>query len=283
MKNRFLLFTALAATVLSLSSCEKESEDKTRITYYPKYTFDYSDYVSLGDEFSPSFTAISKGVDVTNEIDVVITDIDGEVVSSVDTENPGIYTIYYTYSNLDDVKTEEVRTIYVYNPDLEISLEGEYEIDMDKSKYIPKDWTFNDAATEYNFSGKVSINFTEIQPGFYKCDDMLAKWYQEIRNYYEANNREYDFRASAIVFMDTKGDLTLLSSSVPAWGDALDYVKDGHYDVESGKLTYNVSYAGGIVKMDIEANQVRKVEEPSEDYKKGYEDGYEAGKNATDN
>jgi len=283
MKNRFLLLMALAASVVSLSSCEKESEGKTNITYYPIYEYDYTDYVSLGDDFTPFFTAQCNGQNITSEVEYEILDIEGEPVESVDTDNPGIYTINYVYTNSDNVKSVTERTIYVYNPDLEISLEGEYTIDMEKSKYIPKDWTFNEAADNYGFSGKVSIKFTEILPGFYRCNDLLAKWYDEIRGYNAANDGEYDFKAGAIVYLDANGDLTLLTSSVPAWGDALDYMDDAHYDAVSGKLTYNVSYAGGVVQMDIVANQIRKSTEPSEDYKKGYEDGYEAGKNESGN
>lgn len=113
MKNRFLLLIALAASVVSLSSCEKETENKTNVTFYPKYDFAYSDYVSLGDEFAPSFTAICNGKDVTSEIAYEILDIEGEPVESVDTDNPGIYTIVYQYVNADDVTDITERTIYV--------------------------------------------------------------------------------------------------------------------------------------------------------------------------
>ncbi len=257
MRNRFLLLIALAASVVSLSSCEKETEGKTGITYYPIYEFDYSDYVSLGDDFSPLFTAVCNGKDITSEVEYEILDIEGEPVESVDTDNPGIYTISYVYTNSDNVESVTERTVYVYNPDLEISLEGEYIIDMDNSKYTPNKWTFSEAAANYEFSGTVSIEFTEILPGFYRCNDLLAKWYDEIRGYNAKYEGLYDFKANAIVFLDANGDVTLLTSSVPAFGDALDSISDAHYDAVSGKLTYSLSYAGGVVKMDIVANQVR--------------------------
>lgn len=280
MKNRFLLLMALAATVVSFSSCEKESEDKTNITYYPAYDFAYSDYVSLGDDFSPTFTAICNGVDVTSEIEYEILDIEDEPVESVDTDNPGIYTIAYRYVNADDVVDVTKRTVYVYNPDLEISLEGEYIIDMDKSIYETNGWTFKDAADNYGFSGKLSIKFTEILPGFYRCNDLIAKWYDEIRGMTAKYEGAYDFKVGGIVFMDAKGDLTLLTSYLPAYGDALDYIKDGHFDAKTGALSYLASYYGEQIQWTIAANQVRESEEPSEDYKKGYEDGFEDGKKA---
>lgn len=246
---------ALAASVVSLSSCEKETEGQTYITHYPIYTFSYSDYVSLGDDFSPAFTATCNEKDVTNEIEYIITDINGEEVESIDTDIPGIYTIAYYYVNPDKVNTSTERTVYIYNPDLEISLEGEYIIDMDKTQYVSKEWSFTEAAENYGFAGELSIKFTEILPGFYKCDDLLAKWYQQLRGYYESNNREYDFRAGAIVFLDEDGNLTLLSSSVPAWGDALDYIKDAHYDATTGDLSYFVSYAGEVVQISVVAEK----------------------------
>lgn len=283
MKNRFLLLIALAASVVSLSSCEKETENKTNVTFYPKYDFAYSDYVSLGDEFAPSFNAICNGKDVTSEIAYQILDIDGEPVESVDTDNPGIYTIVYQYVNADDVTDITERTIYVYNPDLEISLEGEYTIDMEQSMYESKNWTFTEAALNYGFDGKVSIKFTEILPGFYRCNDLLAKWYDQIRGYNDAYDGQYDWKAGGIVYLDASGDIILLTSLLPAWGDALDYIENAHYDAKTGDLSYFVSYADEVVQMTIVAQQVREVEEKSDDYKEGYQDGYEAGKNESGN
>lgn len=259
MKNRFLLLMALAASVVSFSSCEKETEGKTNITYYPAYDFAYSDYVSLGGEFSPSFTAVCNGKDVTNEIEYEILDINDEPVESVDTENPGIYTISYRYVNEDDVEDITNRTVYVYNPDLDISLEGEYTIDFEKSIYklTDGDWTFTQAADNYGFSGKVSIKFTEILPGFYRCNDLLAKWYDQIRGYNDKYEGQYDFKANGIVYLDASGDIILLTSSVPAFGDALDYIENAHYNAATGDLTYFVSYAGGVVKMTIVAKRVQ--------------------------
>lgn len=279
-RNILNIAVAAVAAIMLLGSCDKESEGLTSITYFPSYDFDYPDYVSLGDEFAPTFTAICNGKDVTSDIDYVILDIDNEPVESVDTDNPGIYTIVYSYVNSDNYVNVAERNVYVYNPDLEISLEGEYTIDMELSKYVPKNWTFTEAADEYGFSGKITIKFTEILPGFYRCNDLIAKWYDEIRGLTALYEGAYDFKVNGIVYLNANGDLTLLTSKLPAYGDALDYIENGHYDAKTGVLSYFASYFKEEVQWTIVANQVRESEEPSEDYKKGYQDGFEDGKNA---
>lgn len=271
---------AAVAALMLLSSCDKESEGLTTLTYYPSYDFDYPDYVSIGDNFAPTFTAICNGQDVTGDIEYEILDIDDEPVASVDTDNPGIYTIVYSYVNPDNIVDITERSVYVYNPDLAISLEGEYTIDMEKSIYESGNMTFNEAADKYGFSGKITIKFTEILPGFYRCNDLIAKWYDEIRGLTALYEGAYDFKVNGIVYLNANGDLTLLTSKLPAYGDALDYIDNAHYDAKTGALSYFASYYGEAVQWTIVANQVRESEEPSEDYKKGYEDGFEDGKNA---
>ena len=56
------------------------------------------------------------------------------------------------------------------------------------------------------------------------------------------------------VSVDNDGNMDMLSSYVPGWGDGLDYLEDGKVDLQTGDISYNISYAGQIF-MDVVLNK----------------------------
>ena len=79
---KMFLGMALAASVVSLSSCEKETEGKTRITYYPTIELqgDETVYVNKGDSYvEPGYTSFLNGEDVSSQV-TVVSDVDENIL-----------------------------------------------------------------------------------------------------------------------------------------------------------------------------------------------------------
>ena len=51
---------------------------------------------------------------------------------------------------------------------------------------------------------------------------------------------------TGMVALNSDNTITLLSSYIAYWGDALDYINSSSFDPATGKLTYFASYAGQI-------------------------------------
>ena len=129
---------------------------------------------------------------------------------------------------------------FVYDPALTVSLEGTYTTDMSASLYGTQGKTYADYAPNYGYTGTPTITFEEIAPGFYNCSDLLAGWYAQVRGIGSRANM------TGMVALNSDNTITLLSSYIAYWGDALDYINSSSFDPATGKLTYFASYAGQI-------------------------------------
>ncbi len=231
--------------LVTLASCEKKvtTEDPSTVTYYVSFEMngDETMLVPLNTTFKdPGVVATENGVDVNDKVVVNITDAAGEEVSSIPTNAPGLFYVEYSAVNNDGFGASVERTVIVYDPSLTASIAGTYIADMSKSLYGLAGKTFADYAPNYSYTGTPVVHFSEIAPGFFQCDDLLGGWYAQLRGIGTRANM------GGIVALNADNTLTLLSSYIPYWGDALDYLDDSSYDPETGILTYFVSYAGQI-------------------------------------
>lgn len=225
MKNRFLLFTALAATVLSLSSCEKNSEGMTRITYYPTIELEGATtiYVNKGGEYiEPGYTSFLYGDDVTSQV---------QIKNDIDESTSGVYSVTYTtIKNEDGFGVSATRKVVVL--DFSDPIEGVYVVNSAVS--------FRDYdGTIANFKGNFEVLLISNGDGTYNISDLFCGWYDQGAGY----GSEYACNATmtisgAIVSVDPE------DASVPGFGDTIDELHDASYDVATGTLKYQADYAG---------------------------------------
>ncbi len=241
-----ILFNILICTgLVTLASCEKKvtTEDPSTITYYVQFELngEESMLVPVNSTFTdPGVSATENGVDVKDHVAVSMKNlVTGAEVKAIPTNTPGAYSIDYSAANADGFTVSASREVIVYDPDFAVSLAGTYDTDINQSIY--NDHPFSDWIVAKGYPGNsASVTFTEIVPGFYRCNDLLAGWYGQIRGY------GAKYYMGGIVILNADNSLSLVSSYIAGWGDSLDYIENAVYDPATGTITYDSSYAGQI-------------------------------------
>lgn len=243
--KKILLSILVCSGLFVLASCEKKvtTEDTSKVTYYVTFELegDASMLVPLNGAYvEPGFTATENGVDVKSKCEITITDADGAEFDAIPTDAPGFFTITYAAVNADGFPASTKRQVFVYDPTLTVSLAGTYSVDMAASKYGKAGKTYADYAPNYGYSGTPTVTFTEVAPGFYQCSDLMGGWYAQVRG--------IGARAAmtGIVALNSDNTITLLTSYIAYWGDALDYISNSNFNPATGQLTYFASYAQQI-------------------------------------
>lgn len=212
----------LAVVMLGLSSCDKESEGLTRITYFPIITLEGDSYmiVDKGSQFvDPGYKAELNGEDVTSQV---------TVNSNLDTSKSGVYSISYIVKNEDGFEATESRTVVVLNP--ADAIEGFYYTD-------PESYRLRDGAkTVYGSSFEILV--INNCDGTYSVDDLLGGYYCQ-RAGYGAN-----YNLGGTIAIDADGNVTALDSYLPGWSDGLDDFVGGKYDAATGTFSWDAQYAG---------------------------------------
>lgn len=247
MKKVFLYSMMLCMSALGFTSCNDDEDQLTdsRLTYYVNLDLqgDEMMLVPVGTAFvDPGCKATLAGEDFTSNVVI-------EGAEDVDVNKVGFYDITYSGVNKDGFSASVSRTVVVYDPSVTASIAGTYSTDMAASLYGTAKRTFADRAAAYgNTSECVGIKFTQYVPGIFYCNDLLGGWYEQIRAYGS------NYAMTGYVSLNPDNSITLLSSYIKGWGDGLDYIEDGVYDPETGKISYSLSYAGQIF-MDIVLNK----------------------------
>lgn len=213
----------LAVVMLGLSSCDKESEGLTRITYFPIITLEGESYmiVDKGSQFvDPGYKAELNGEDVTSQV---------TVTSNVDTSKSGIYSISYSAKNEDGFEAKASRTVVVLNP--ADAVEGFYYTD-------PESYRINSSGAKTVYGSSFEILIIGNGDGTYSVDDLLGGYYCQ-RAGYGAN-----YALGGTIAIDADGNVTALDSFLPGWADSLDDFVDGKYDAATGTFSWDAQYAG---------------------------------------
>lgn len=248
--KKYLYTLGLAMAVMGFTSCDGTQEEP-HIQWYPVVTLegDQTIYLEVGDDFTmPGFTAINTitGEDASKEVDVLIYDvIAGEYVDEVDTSGPGMYNVYYiSYASevqpAADYDMYKQRDIYVYDPTIETDISGIYNVNMEESIYLANGRTFADLAGVYGNVDSCTIQISQLLPGFFYVTDLLAGWYDQIRDYGS------NYAMTGYISLNSDNSITLLSSYIRGWGDGLDGMWDGEYDPETETISYEVWYVSQI-------------------------------------
>lgn len=243
MKKSLICLVALLSLALGFTSCQKDSKGLTDITYFAEITLegDETMVVGKGSTFvDPGFTAVMKGEDVTDKV---------QVTSDVDTSTSGVYTVTYSIVNADGFPAYATRTVIVL--DLADAVEGFWQVQVPPSQRIYQ------GGAPAAYKGAFEILIIKRDDGYYFVEDLMAGWYAQGAGYGD------DYAMQAIIDIDDAGVITLLASLVPGWGDEADDLIDGYYNAATNTITYTLLYAGVVegtttptIEFDVTLNKV---------------------------
>lgn len=220
MRNKLFTIIICALSVFILGSCSDSTEGYTRITYYPSLTLLGNQYISIplnGEYVEPGYEAELNGEDASDEV---------VVRSNVNSSAKGVYTVQYSIANEDGFSMEVTRYVIVSDPNYPV--EGGYLTDPVDS------YRSYDGIVPYGNSFLILI--WSNGDGTYKVEDLLGGWYAQRSGYGSA------YAMPGNISVDAEGNVTMLDSYVPGWGDEANYMADGNFDESTGTMFWILNY-----------------------------------------
>lgn len=208
-----------AVVALLVTSCgDKESEGKSRFTYYPTIELEGDTYLvwDKGTPFvDPGYVSTMNGEDVTAEV---------MISGTPDVNKSGIYTMTYTTKKNDDgFDASASRTVVVLDPNS--AVEGFYLTQPDSYR------TYN--GNEVAFGNAFEILVIDNGDGTLYVDDLFGGWYCQRAGY------GTKYAMGGTISLAADGTVGLISSLVPGWGDGLDDLTGSYAD---GVFTVDAVY-----------------------------------------
>lgn len=220
MKNYINNYIFLLLALFFFQSCEKDTTGGfTHITVYPVITIsgDNTIFIEKGKVFvDPGVDATLDGVDVTKDI---------VIKSNVDINKPGKYSVNYSMVNSDGFKVEQSRIVYIYDGSTSPLSSGIYAVQAGSNR--------NGSIA---FSGYPIVIY-QVSPGLFSISDYLGGYYDQRAAYGPA------YAAIGSFKLNSDNTMTLVTSSVAGWGDALTALANGKYNTTNGELNFTSKYA----------------------------------------
>lgn len=217
--KKYISLIAIALGLLG-SSCSKDTEGLTGVTYYPSIELDGPTYMmaTAGTPFEdPGFSATMQGEDITSEVNIS---------TNMDLQNPapGYYSIVYSAVNPDGFAASAQRYVLVADADDKAS--GYYTTTEDSN------------LNGSNFFGvnECSILVYGNGDGTYVISDLLGGFYAQVRGYGSA----YALQGEVEIADD--GTITLIDSYLSGWGDSANDLTDGYFDADTETMSWTCDY-----------------------------------------
>ena len=221
MKKNIFYIMALALLTFGFTACEKQSENKTKITAYAVIELEGEAFeiVALNSSYTePGYSAVMNGEDVTDQV---------VVTGAVDVTKSGIYTPIYTVVNPEGFAASASRKVVVIDPANPI--EGYWTVDPSSTR------TYKGTTTTFDSAFETLI--IDNGDGTIYVEDLFAGWYSQLYEYGE------DYNMNAYLSVAADGTLGLLKSLVPGWGDGANSI-DGKWDATAKTISYKMVYYG---------------------------------------
>ncbi len=219
MKSKIIYSILFVLAAILPTSCDKDTEGMTFITYYPSLTLEgnSSVLVNVGETYEEEgYYAELDGEDVTDEV---------IVTSAVDYSTPGVYSITYTIYNVDGFSASSTRSVYVVDPDNVATLYW--------GECVTPSATYTDAV----------IYITDNGDGTYLLDDIMGGFY--FSGVYPGYEPTYDFHAEVNFQINADNSITQVGE-VGSWyftsSVELGIANGSTYDPETGTITLYVTY-----------------------------------------
>ena len=218
-----IFFSALSlSAALLLAGCDKDTEGVTGITYYPSLSLDGDEtvYVDKGASYDePGFYAELNGEDVSDQV---------SVVSDVDTEVSGVYSVSYSLVNADGFASSVTRKVVVTDPNDPV--EGIYSVTPDSYRI------YNGATVAYGSSYDILVL---NQGDYYYFSDILGGWYDQRAGYGSA------YALECYASLEEDNSFSYIDSYLEGWGDSADSFT-ASFDPASMSISFETHYASVI-------------------------------------
>lgn len=223
MKKNILYTMLFAMVALLVTSCgDKESEGKSRFTFYPTIELEGDSYIvwDKGTPYvDPGYVSTMNGEDVTSQV---------TVTGSVNVNQSGVYNLTYTtMKNEDGFDASASRTVVVLDPNSEI--EGFYLTQADSYR------SYNGNDVKYGRAFEILV--IDNGDGTLYVDDLFGGWYAQRAGY----GTKYCMEGTISLADD--GSLSLVNSLVAGWGDSLVGLEGTYSD---GVFTLVAEYVSGM-------------------------------------
>lgn len=212
--------TYISLLLFILVACEKETEGVSSIFHF-ELKGEQTLLVPLGTSYDePGVVVTYKGEDVSGKV---------QVSGEVDAKTVGLYSVSYTYTNPDGIKTTRTRSVIVADPNVKTDISGKYKT-ADGTQRLRQ-------GTTTPYPG-FNVAITKIAPGFFEVSDFLGGYYEQRAGYGAA--------AAMKGYIQLKNDnsIVLLSSHINAWGDGLSSLDNATCTPETGLINWVAQYAG---------------------------------------
>lgn len=232
--KKFLYSFIMACALISFSACEDEtSQDPSVVTYYATLELE-------GDELlfwdmntpyvDPGYVSEMQGEDVTDQV---------VVSGNVDYTKAGIYNLVYTMTNKDGFSVTRSRTVMVSDPTPSPIESGYWTTAPGSYREL---YTYDDDGNVANttvtpYSG-YSIIILQLAPGRFYISDFLGGYYDQRAGYGSSYAMVGEF------LLNDDNTITPLRGTVAGWGDAMEDMRNGQCDPETGMVSFDIDYAG---------------------------------------
>ncbi|MBU3821875.1 DUF5011 domain-containing protein [Flavobacteriaceae bacterium XHP0103] len=142
--NKYINYFSLALVMLFMASCSEEAPIPSQITYYPTFDITGGQYIMV--ETGSTFTDPGVIANVGDGTVPVVTS------GTVNTDEAGLYTLYYSATNADGFEASSFRYVIVVDDPAAIAA--------------------NDLSGTYSV-GTRSATLTKVSDGVYEADDIL--------------------------------------------------------------------------------------------------------------
>lgn len=209
----------LAAAVLLLASCDKDTEGHSTISTIPELTVLGDPIVSLrmGSTYvDQGCTASCDGKDISNSI---------TMRSTINPIVPGFYKVIYTARNADGAAGTATRTVMVCDPN---NFASPY---FGESKYGSRNYK------------NAPVTITDLGGGLYEIDDLAGGFYFNGR--YPGYEPTYDFHLEATLQLNADNTLELVECNGDNWywGEGMG-LTEGKYDPATGTVSLILDFSG---------------------------------------
>lgn len=261
--------------VITFAGCDKDSNSDSAVEYYPIITDADGEtiedqFLEIGNGYKVTYKAVyGDGTDITDKLNVVILDGEGNPVDAVSTAQAGYYNVIYNALTSNGLSEWTInQTIIVYDPESEVDISGTYTVDLDKTlsqdvggRIEPKNDTekfcpLKDYLGVFKSKGPVKITLELVYPGVYEISDAYLGWYDQIRAY------GAKYRAKGYVSLETDNSLKLLSADMSAFGGSIKPF-EAKYDPETESISFAYKYSTNINIKDgvatLEKEDVKEI------------------------
>ena len=238
MKKNIFYTMLLALSVITLASCEKDTEGLSSVIDYPVLNI-------LGDEFTISpigepykdagCTATFQGSDYTSKI--VTTG-----VSDIDVNVPGLYYVTYSAVGPNGFAWSKTRTVAVCDPTVTTDLSGTWTTTANTYRMTTKQTFYPGCTTTIKY----------LCPGIFQIKDYLAAYYSQYVGY-GAAYPGYDFDVEGILQLTSDNKIVMITAGPAAafGGDLPTEFADGKYDPETNTLSWGIVWSDMLFQVEL--------------------------------